>query len=432
MINDNKKLAILGGSPVIQEPLKPYRSLGTEELEAVIEVVRSNCLSGFFGSWQDGFLGGPRVRAFETAWAEKFGVQHVISVNSNTSGLCAAVGAAGVGPGDEVIVPCTTMSATAMAPLVYGGIPVFADIDEDYFCLDLENVRNNLTDKTKAIIAVNLFGQAAPLKELRNLCDQRGIILIEDNAQAPLATEQGRYCGTVGHISVFSLNRHKHVHTGEGGMCCTDDGGLAQRLQMIRNHAEAVVGEAAVDDITNMVGFNFRMTELSAAIGLVQLAHIEDHINRRKCVGDALSQGVEGLQGLDAPQVRQGCTHVYYGWVLRYNQEILGPSRGAFVKALNAEGFPCSEGYLKPLYLLPIFQQRKAIGRHGFPFTLTDRTYETGLCPTAERLYQKEFIMFQPCAWSLNDSTVGRLVEAIRKVFENRGALVEAERAGNV
>ena len=431
-MNVKQKLSILGGSPVIQDPLKPYRSLGTEELEAVIEVVRSDCLSGFYGSWQDGFLGGPKVRAFEEAWAKKFGVRHVISVNSNTSGLYAAVGAAGVGPGDEVIVPCTTMSATAMAPLIYGGIPVFADIDEDSFCLDLENVCHNLTDKTKAIIAVNLFGQAAPLMELRKLCDQRGIVLIEDNAQAPLATEQGRYCGTVGHIGVFSLNYHKHVHTGEGGMCCTDDAELSQRLQMIRNHAEAVVGEAGIDDITNMVGFNFRMTELSAAIGLVQLAHIKDHIHRRQCVGEAFSQGVHGLKGVLAPKVRNGCTHVYYVWALRYKEEILGPSRTAFVKALNAEGFPCSEGYLKPLYLLPVFQQRKAIGRHGFPFHLTERTYEKGLCPTAERLYQNEFIVFQPCAWSLNDSTVDRLVEAIQKVFENRWALVEAERAGNV
>lgn len=210
------ELALLGGVPSISTPFGKYVSLGKEEEEAVVSVVRSGCLSGFFGSWEEGFLGGPKVQEFEAAWAKYFGCRHVISVNSNTSGLFAAIGAAGVGPGDEVIVPATTMSATAMAPLVYGGIPVFADLDPNTFCIDVDSVKANLTEKTKAIIAVNLFGQAAPLAELRNLADENGLILIEDNAQGPLATENGRFCGTIGHIGVFSLNYHKHIHTGEG------------------------------------------------------------------------------------------------------------------------------------------------------------------------------------------------------------------------
>ena len=420
------KLALLGGKPIIEHPLAFYPSVGEKEESAVMDVVRAGCLSGFYGSWKNGFLGGPRVRQFEEAWAEKFSAKHVISMNSNTSGLYAAIGAVGISPGDEVIVPCTTMSATAMAPLVYGGIPVFADIDEKTFCLDLKSVHLNLSSKTRAIIAVNLFGHAAPLADLRILCDQKGIALIEDNAQAPLATEHGRQCGTVGHIGVFSLNYHKHVHTGEGGMCCTDDDGFAQRLQMIRNHAEAVVKEACVDDLVNMVGFNFRMTELSAAVGLVQLDDIEDHVNRRRRVGEALTQGVEGVTGIVAPQVRKGCRHVYYGWVLRY-KEVFGLTRKIIVKALNAEGFPCSEGYVQPLYMLPTFQHRKAMGRDGFPFTLTERNYEEGLCPNAERLYQNEFIVFQPCAWDLTDSLVNCLVDSLHKVFENCESLVQFE-----
>ena len=128
------QLALYGGTRVIDKPLDSYQSIGIKEERAVIDVVRSGCLSGFFGSWEEGFLGGPKVQEFERAWAEKFKSRYVVSVNSNTSGLYAAIGAAGVGPGDEVIVPCTTMSATAMAPLIYGGIPVFADIDENTFC----------------------------------------------------------------------------------------------------------------------------------------------------------------------------------------------------------------------------------------------------------------------------------------------------------
>ena len=420
-------LALFGGAPVIRDPLPPYPSLGAAEEAAVTAVVRSGCLSGFYGSWEEGFLGGPRVREFEAAWTERFGIKHAISVNSNTSGLSAAIGAARVSPGDEVIVPATTMSATAMAPLVYGAIPVFSDIDEDTFCLDLESVRANLTERTRAILAVNLFGQAAPLTALRELADENELVLIEDNAQSPLATENDRYCGTIGHIGVFSLNYHKHIHTGEGGMCVTDDDDLARRLRFIRNHAEAVVEDAGVEDLTNMVGFNFRMTELSAAVGLAQLAAADEHVGRRQHLAERLSEGVGDLEGITAPYVREGCRHVYYCWVPRYDADAMGPSRGTFVKALNAEGFPCTEGYARPLYLLPLFQRRRAIGRDGFPFTLTDRRYDKGLCPSAERLYDEEIIVFEPCAYGVDDNLTDRLVEAFRKVHAARAELADWE-----
>jgi len=413
------RLALLGGDAVFPGQLPVYNSLGKYEEQAVIDVVRSGCLSGFYGSWEDGFLGGKKVQEFEAAWAEKYKSKHVISVNSNTSGLYAAVGAAGVGPGDEVIVPCTTMSATAMAPLIYGGIPVFADLDENTFCISFDSVVANLTEKTKAIIAVNLFGQAAPLAQLRQLCDERGIILIEDNAQAPLATENNIFCGTIGHIGVFSLNYHKHIHTGEGGMCCTDDDTLAERLQLIRNHAEAVVGPAGVKSLVNMVGFNFRLTELSAAVGLVQLENIEKHVGIRQDLAESLTAGVQDLEGITAPLVRTGCRHVYYDWIIRFDEQKLGISRAIFVKALQQEGFPCFSGYVQPLYMLPLFQQRTAIGENHFPFNLTERTYKKGLCPVAEQLYQSEIIGVETCAYDVNNDAMDRLIGAFRKVHQN-------------
>ena len=420
-------LALLGGDPVLEKPLPPYVSIGEAERRQVLEVLDSQQLSGFFGSWNKGFRGGPKVQAFEAAWAERFATRHVISVNSNTSGLCAAIGAAGCGPGDEVIVPPTTMSATVAAPLIYGAIPVFADIDAKTFCIDFDSVVKNITAKTKAIIAVNLAGQAAPLSRLRKLADERGLILIEDNAQSPLAAENNKYCGTIGHIGVFSLNYHKHIHTGEGGMCCTDDDQLADRLRLIRNHAESVVESAGVADLTNMVGFNFRMTELSAAVGLAQLEQIEAHIKPRRLAAEALSRGIEDLAGLTAPYVRPECLHVYYCWMPRYDASVVGPTRTAFVKALNAEGFPCTEGYVRPLYNLPMFEKRRAIGADGFPFTLSDRIYEPGLCPTAERLYENELVVFEPCVWDLNEAAVELLIKAIRKVYANRDALANWE-----
>jgi dTDP-4-amino-4,6-dideoxygalactose transaminase len=417
------KLALLGGDPVIAEALPPYQSMGEAEVAAVSDVVRSGCLSGFYGSPGPEFLGGPKVREFEDAWSERFGAKYTVSVNSASSGLMAAVGAVGVGPGDEVIVPPWTMSATAMAPLMYGGIPVFADIEDETFCLDPSHVKASITSKTRAIIVVNLFGHPARLAELRQIADDHNLFLIEDNAQAPLGHENGKPCGTVGHIGVFSLNFHKHIHTGEGGMCTTNNDGLAKRLQLIRNHGENTVEDWGIEDITNIIGMNLRMSELHAAVGIAQLGKADAHIESREKLAAALTEGTKDLEGWTPPVVRNGCRHNYYVWLPKFNEDIAGVSRDLFCKALAAEGFLHGVGYLPPLYTLPLFQKRQAIGREGFPFTLTDRSYQGSLCPVTERLHAKEAIVFEPCAFAVTDETTDLLINAVRKVHDNRAEL---------
>lgn len=417
------ELALFGGAPVIAGPLQPFRSIGEAEKKAVAEVMDGGCLSAFFGSPGDQYYGGERIRAFEGAWREMCDVGHAVSVNSATSGLIAAMGAIGVGPGDEVIVPATTMSATAMAPLFYGAIPVFADLEERWFCLDPESVRNNITDKTRAILAVDLFGHPAELAALRRIADDAGIYLVEDAAQAPLAFEGEARVGTVGDIGVYSLNYHKHIHTGEGGMCVTNDARLARRLALIRNHGENVTDWAGETDLTNMIGGNLRMAELTAAVGLAQIARIDELVGRAERVGAALTAGVAGLEGIVAPPVRQGCRHNYYCWTARCIERDLGVSRDVFWRALTAEGVPVAAAYLDPLYRLPVFQKRRAWGRDGFPFTLSNRTYPEGLCPVAERLHDHEIILMEPCAWVYDDRTVAAIVEAFRKVHAARHRL---------
>jgi dTDP-4-amino-4,6-dideoxygalactose transaminase len=418
-----EKLALLGGTPVLKEPPPLYNSLGPEEQAAVVEVVRSGCLSGFFGSPGKGFLGGPQVQALEQAWRERFGVKHAVSVNSATSGLYAAMGAIGICPGDEVIVPPYTMSATAMAPLVYGGIPVFVDIEADTFCLDVTCVRRAITPRTRAILAVNLFGHPAALAELKALAQEHRLKLVEDNAQGPLAMENGHYAGTVGDIGVFSLNYHKHIHTGEGGMCVTNDDRLAQRLQLIRNHGENVVGALDIQDLTNLVGFNYRMTELSAAIGLEQLKKADYHVGRREQLALTLSDGIRDLPGLVPPKVRPGCRHVSYGWCARFDEQVVGVSRALFSRALTAEGFPHFVGYVPPLYRLPIFQERRAFGRDGYPFSLSKIEYAEGLCPVTERLYDRELLGYETCLYDVNAQQAELLIQAIRKVYAQRQEL---------
>jgi dTDP-4-amino-4,6-dideoxygalactose transaminase len=417
------KLAISGGTPVLNTALAPYRTIEEEERLAVDRVMRSGVLSDFVGLWCDEFYGGPEVRELEARWAKTFGCKHALTVNSNTSGLIAAIGAVGVSPGDEVIVPPFSMSATVVAPLFYGGIPVFADIEPETFCLDPDLTERAITPRTKAILAVNMFGHPAALGALRSLADRHGLYLIEDNAQAPFAAENNRYAGTVGHIGVFSLNYHKHFHTGEGGVCTTDDDRLANRIAMIRNHGENAVDQLADGDLCNLAGFNFRMTELSAAVGIEQLKKGERLVEARRRIAEKLSAGVSDLDGITPPKVREGCSHAYYVWAARYDAAKIGVPRTVFARALAAEGFPNAEGYVEPLYLLPMFQQRIAIGSKGFPFTLSDREYPRGLCPVAERMYEQELLEFHVCSFDVGVDEVDQLIGAMRKVYDQRATL---------
>jgi perosamine synthetase len=421
-----ERLAIHGGNPAVRRSLKPFSGIGAHERDAILRFLdRRTPLSGFHGSPQPSFFGGVEVRAFETEWCKRFGVAHAISVNSATSGLIAAMGAIGIGPGDEVITSPYTMTATAVAPLFYGGIPVFADIDPAYFCLDVGAVERAITPRTRAILAVNIFGHPAELAKLRALADAKGLYLIEDNAQAVLAEEGGRLAGTVGHIGVYSLNIHKHIQTGEGGVCVTGDTNLAQRLQLIRNHGENVVRWLEVDDLTNIVGFNIRMTEISAAVGRAQLARINQLVERAEAIAERLSGGTSDLQGFTPPAVRAGCRHNYYAWSCKLDSTLIGTSRAAFSKALAAEGVPNTEGYVVPIYLIPLFQRRIAIGSAGFPFNLGNRTYPKGLCPVAEAMREAHLMHFEPVAWEADGDQVDMIIEAIRKVHRHAGTLSE-------
>ena len=195
------------------------------------------------------------------------------------------------------------------------------------------------------------------------------------------------------------------------------------RLRAIRNHGENVVGPLNIADATNLIGFNFRLTELGAAIGLEQLKKAERLVADRVAIADALSAATRGLPGLTPPVVREGCRHVYYVWAARYDAAVTGVPRAKIAEALNAEGVPAWEGYLEPLYMLPTFQRRIAIGRDGWPFTLTDRRYARGLCPVAERLYEQEILEFAICSHALAAPDLERVIAAFRKVFAHIDAL---------
>ena len=196
---------------------------------------------------------------------------------------------------------------------------------------------------------------------------------------------------------------------------------------MIRNHAEAVVGPAKVKSLKNMVGFNYRMTELSAAVGLVQLKNIKKHVGKRKSFAEKLSSSLSDIDGLNVPIVRKNCEHVYYNWALKFDKKKLGISRHTFVKALNAEGYQCSEGYVQPLYNLPIFKKMIAFGENGYPFKNTKVTYHDNMCKNAEELYKEELIITETCPFDLNPNIIKEFVNIFHKVLDNLDSLRDFE-----
>lgn len=422
-------LAINGGKPVRTALFPAHKTIGQEEIAAVTQVLESGVLSKFLGAWHPDFNGGPQVRAAEEEWAARFGAKHAISVNSNTSGLIAAIGAIGIQPGDEVIVTPYSMSISAVAPLLYGGVPVFADVERDYFCLDAASVESVITDKTKAILIVDLFGQPYDVPGINALAKKHGLKIIEDCAQAPGALFDGRSAGLLGDVGVFSLNYHKHIHSGEGGFIVTDDDEIAERCRLIRNHAESVVGPMGATDFANMVGFNFRMTEIEAAISRTQLKKLDGLLEKRFDNIAYIERKLAGLPALRFAPIRPGAKHVYYQHAAFWEAEVAGVDRDTFMAAVRAE-LPCFElretegvkigcGYVKPIYRQPIFTAP------SYPSYLSaHRQVRTDLhLPVVEKLHAQELVTHEFMVPSMNYSDIDDVVNAFEKVWENRAQL---------
>lgn len=418
----SEKLAIHGGPKTITTAFKKYNPIGSEELEAAKKVIESGILSQYLGSWSPDFYGGPKVQEFEKAAASYFGVKHAITVNSWTSGLIAAVGAIGIEPGDEVITTPWTMCATATAILHWNAIPVFADIDPHTFNICPKSVEANITAHTKAIMAVDIFGQSCDIESLMAIAEKHNLKVITDTAQAPGANHKGRKTGTQSHVGGYSLNYHKHIHTGEGGIVVTNDDVICERVQLIRNHAEAVVGPKGVTDLSNMVGYNFRLGEIEAAIGIEQLKKLDCLVARRQEVARKITVGLQELPGLKSPVIQKHDSHAYYVYPIVLDNDVIRVPRERIVAALKAEGLEgLGNGYVN-VHRLPIFEKKIAYGSKGFPWTsdICKRhiQYGKGICPVAEKLQDETFIGFSICMHEMTDDEISLMVKAFRKVFK--------------
>lgn len=449
MIQD--ELALLGGEPVLKAPFVSNVVVDDDERREVAEVLEAREFSRFMGSPAEDmakvlrlssaeavsynpqyftFLGGRKVRAFERDFAAHMKTRYAVAVNSATSGLTAAVLALGLEPGDEILVPCLSFNATAAAIVAAGVVPVFCDVSPETFCVDPKDLAKRAGPRTKAIMVVHLLGRAADMDAISAFARERGLKVIEDCAQSPSTLHKGRPVGSIGDLGVFSLQETKNITTGEGGVVTTNDPDLAARVRMVRNHGESVTEDGWTDEqLAGMVGYNFRMTEMTAALGLAQLRKLDENNRVRTRNAERLAAGLKGLKGLTVPPLGEGT--VCHVLAMLYDAAATGVPRATIALALRAEGVVVGTGYTKPMYAYPMYQRRIAFGRGGFPFSAgSGREYKKGDCPVGEKLLAEKFLWFYHVHRPLGDAEMDSVAAAFRKVWGALDRLKDFDPAG--
>jgi len=322
------------------------------EVEAVAEVLRSGVLTGHPGR-------GPMVTRFEGAFAGFVGARHGVAVNSGTAALHMALLAAGVTQGDQVIVPSLTFVATAEAVALAGARPVFVDIDPETYNISPGEIEGAVTERTRAIIPVDLYGLSADMGAVREAAQKHGLAVIEDAAQAHGALHRGRPPGSFAEMACWSFYASKNMTTGEGGMVTTDSDELAEKLRSIRVHGETGPYRSS------MLGHNYRMPEIEAAIGLVQLKKLPEFLERRRRNAGLLTERLRGLKGLRLPAEPRGYRHSWYLYTVRL-EEGGGERRDAVVEELAGRGVGAAVYYRVPVHLMPYYRR---FGRRRLPET---------------------------------------------------------------
>lgn len=424
------QLAILGGEPAITYPMAAFRTLTDEVRRRGHEVLDRESLSGFLGQPGHGFLGGPEVIACEATLAASFGATTAVTFNSWTSGLEASLAALGVSPGDEVITTPWTMSACAAAILHCGGVPVFADICPRTFNIDPTSVDERVGPRTVGILSVDIFGLPGDYRELAELAQRRGLFWMVDSAQSPGATYDGRPSGSLADVWGYSFNYHKHIQSGEGGAALTNSPVTAERLQRIRNHGENAVRHSDTDEtLSNMIGHNFRLGEIEAALISAQLPLLADRISSRQRAAQRIASGISSLDGVSISEVPVGRTHAYYVLGMTLALTETGLERRSIVDALRAEGVPNVMAGYQNLHRLPMVKRQIGFGSGGFPWRYQafarseSGRSSTSECAVAERLHDEEFLGLLMCSHQLEDGDCDAIIGAFHKVWKQRHQL---------
>lgn len=393
------RLAVDGGMPVRTEKIYYGRQwIDEEDVKAVSEVLTSDFVTC-----------GPKVAELERALAEYTGAGYAVAVSNGTAALHCACIAAGIGPGDEVITTPLTFAASANCALYCGAQPVFADVDPKTYNIDPASIESHITEKTKAVVAVDFTGQAAKIREIREICDKHGLIFIEDAAHSIGTKYEGKPAGSLADMTCFSFHPVKTITSGEGGAVTANDRELYKKLVLAHTHGITHEEEQMEEGPHEgpwyyeqiSLGYNYRMTDFQAALLLSQLKKLDRFAERRKEIVRRYNEAFQMLPEIivqeEIPE-SDTCRHLY---IIRLDLEKLACTRRQFYDAMAAENVQCQIHYV-PVYWFPYYRH---LG------------YKKGLCPNAEEIYKG--IVSIPLYPRMSDSDVLDVITAVRKVIEN-------------
>ncbi|HDN80403.1 MAG: DegT/DnrJ/EryC1/StrS family aminotransferase [Chloroflexi bacterium] len=423
------KLAIHGGPRTVPEGLKKrWPEITEEDKAAVMAVLDRGILTG---------VHGPEVRALEADWAAFTGSKYVLTFNSGTAALHAALFAAGVGPGDEVITSAFSFSGTFHAILAQNAIPIFVDIDPRTYNIDVSQIEDKITEKTKAILPVHIHGLPADMDEIMALAKKYNLVVIEDACQAHGSTYKGRMAGTIGDMGAFSLNVTKNLPAGEGGLLNTDNEAFAERAKLLRTFGERIGKEK--EEIrpyyTYTIGWNYRMQELPAAFARSQLKRLNHYNAIAQRNGSYLNRELAKIPGIIPPYVPDDRTTVYHKYRFRFDPDALGVKvpaatlRDKLLAALKAEGVAVTIWHYTPLPSFPIFRSLEGYGKGcpwSCPFYGKNIRYDPADYPEANRLLETSLVLNDEAhpIYIQDLELMEYYVEAIRKVIENLDELL--------
>lgn len=412
-------LAILGGSPVRSRPFSPWPQYKQSDIDRVVRQIESRHWGGFP-------LPGPVSGEFAQRFAEIHGAKYGLCLANGTVAITVALQAAGIGFGDEVIVPAYTWDGTATAVLAAGAIPIFADVDPDTYCLAPESVRRAITSRTRAIVPVHLAMRFADMDALRAIAAEHTLAIVEDCAHAHDGQWNGQGAGSMGDAGTFSFQESKLMTSGEGGICITSRLDCFEAMQTIVN-----CGRASVTDQHGIrkLGSNYRMTELQACLLVGQLESLPELREKRRRNAALLSRLLSGIEGVRVlPEQPQMTSPTFYTYVFQYRPaRFPAPSRDLFVAAVEKEGVPCDGRFYEPVhhsdlfYAIPENSPQLSMGRD------TPVDYLTVSCPVAERAAYEEAVWLPQFVLIGERSDVEDVAHAISKVVAGREALAAAD-----
>jgi len=365
-----------------------------EEIRAVVDVLRSGWITT-----------GPKVKAFEEAFARFFGVRHALAVSSCTAALHLSLDAIGLQEGDEVLVPTLTFTATAEVVAYFKAKPVLVDSEPYFFNLDVRDAERRITGRTKAIIPVHFGGHPCDMDPLLELARAKGLTVIEDAAHALPAKYQGRYIGTLSSLTAFSFYATKTITTGEGGMVTTDDDALAARISLMRLHGmsrdawKRYSAEGSWRYEVLEAGYKYNLTDIQAALGLVQLGKCEAMWKRRAALAERYNQGLSSLEAFRTPQVAPQIQHAWHLYFILVEPKALCIHRDQVIEELRQRGIGTAVHFI-PLHLHPYYQRQWG--------------YRPGQFPVAEGYFDRCISL--PIYPSMADQDVSRVVEALRDI----------------